>query len=33
MSTYNESLTQGSVAKGLLKFAIPVLLANILQIV
>ena len=33
MSTYNESLTQGSVVKGLVRFAIPVLLANVLQIV
>jgi Na+-driven multidrug efflux pump len=33
MSTYNESLTQGSVARGLLKFAIPVLLSSVLQTV
>ncbi|MBR2832516.1 MAG: MATE family efflux transporter [Oscillospiraceae bacterium] len=33
MSAYNESLIKGSVVKGLVRFAIPVLLSNILQIV
>ena len=33
MSAYNESLIKGSVLKGLVRFAIPVLLANVLQIV
>ena len=33
MGTYNESLIKGSVVKGLVKFAVPVLLSNILQIV
>lgn len=33
MSVYNESLTRGSVAGGLVRFAIPVLLSSILQMV